>query len=243
MQLLGKSMNNSDKLCLQWNDFRANISTSFGHLRTDGDLTDVTLACEDGSQVEAHKVVLAASSPFFTNLLKKNKHKQPLIYMRGLQSNDLVAILDFLYHGEANILQESLDSFLALAEELQLKGLAGGSGSGKQEERPIKDASMKKEAANNGEIPVEPNATLNSSIEYQTLTMHQLDRANDSSDTTVAVNSDPEDLDSQIRSMITRSSRLPCYVFCICQLTNKYQTYKSVELGDQLGWIGIGSPR
>ena len=30
------------------------------------------------------------------------------------------------------------------------------------------------------------------------------------------------------------SSRLPCYVFCICLLTNKYQKYKSVELGDQL---------
>ena len=30
-------------------------------------------------------------------------------------------------------------------------------------------------------------------------------------------------------------SRLPCYVFCICLLTtNKYQKYKSVELGDQL---------
>ena len=31
------------------------------------------------------------------------------------------------------------------------------------------------------------------------------------------------------------TSRLPCYVFCICLLaTNKYQKYKSVELGDQL---------
>ena len=33
-------------------------------------------------------------------------------------------------------------------------------------------------------------------------------------------------------------SRLPCYVFCICMLTNKYQKYKSVELGDQLGVSG-----
>ena len=143
LQLLYNSMNNSDKLCLQWNDFRENISTSFGQLRTDRDLTDVTLACEDGSQVEVHKVVLAASSPFFMNLLKKNKHKHPLIYMRGLKSNDMLAILDFLYLGEANIFQESLDSFLALAEELQLKGLTGGSGYDKQEER-----SMKKEVPN-----------------------------------------------------------------------------------------------
>ena len=45
--------------------------------------------------------------------------------MRGLKTKDLVAIVDFIYHGEANIFQEDLDGFLALAEELQLKGLAG----------------------------------------------------------------------------------------------------------------------
>ena len=34
------------------------------------DFTDVSLACEDGLQVEAHKVVLIASSPFFLNILR-----------------------------------------------------------------------------------------------------------------------------------------------------------------------------
>ena len=34
-------------------------------------------------------------------------------------------MIDFFYHGEANVFQENLDSFLALAEELQLKGLRG----------------------------------------------------------------------------------------------------------------------
>ena len=48
-----------------------------------------------------------------------------MIYMRGLKAKDLVAIVDFIYHGEANIYQEDLDGFLALAEELQLKGLTG----------------------------------------------------------------------------------------------------------------------
>ena len=33
--------------------------------------------------------------------------------------------MDFLYCGEANVYQENLDSFLAIAEELQLKGLMG----------------------------------------------------------------------------------------------------------------------
>ena len=119
------SINMSEKLCLQWNDFQENIKSAFGNLREDNDFTDVTLACEDGQQVEAHKVILAASSPFFQKLLGRNKHPHPLIYMRGVKSEDLLAIVDFLYRGEANVFQENLDSFLAIAEELQLKGLMG----------------------------------------------------------------------------------------------------------------------
>ena len=114
-----------EKLCLQWNDFTENISSAFGDLRQDKEFTDVTLVCEDGQQVEAHKVVLVASSPFFLNILKMNKHPHPLIYMRGVRSDNLMAMVDFFYHGEANVYQENLDSFLNFAEELQLKGLRG----------------------------------------------------------------------------------------------------------------------
>ena len=113
----------SEKLCFQWNDFQNNLNTAFLNLQKDTDFNDVTLACEDGTQVEAHKVVLAASSPVVQNLLRRNKHNHPLIYMRGMKSHDLLAIVDFLYCGEANVFHENLDSFLAIAEELQLKGL------------------------------------------------------------------------------------------------------------------------
>ena len=114
-----------EKLCLQWNAFKENAIGSLGSLKDDKDFLDVTLASEDGKQIEAHKVILAMSSPFFENLLKRNKHPHPLIYMRGVKSEDLLAIVDFLYFGEANVYQENLDSFLAIAEELQLKGLMG----------------------------------------------------------------------------------------------------------------------
>ena len=115
----------SEKLCLKWNDFKDNVNTTFGSLRGDVEFADVTLACEDGQQVEAHKVILSASSPFFKNILKRNKHTHPLIFMRGVKSEDLRAIVDFLYFGEADVFQENLDSFLAIADELQLKGLMG----------------------------------------------------------------------------------------------------------------------
>ena len=115
----------SEKFCLKWNDFQENISTYFHSLREDTIFTNVTLACEDGNQIEAHKVILTACSPFFHSLLTKNKHSNPLIYMRGLKAKDLIAVVDFIYHGEVNIFQEDLDNFLALADELKLKGLSG----------------------------------------------------------------------------------------------------------------------
>ena len=36
-----------EKLCLQWNDFQDNISSSFGDLRDDQEFTDVTLVSDD----------------------------------------------------------------------------------------------------------------------------------------------------------------------------------------------------
>ena len=39
-----------------------------------------------------------------------------MIYMRGIKGKAMEAILDFIYCGEANIYQEELNDFLALAE-------------------------------------------------------------------------------------------------------------------------------
>ena len=137
-----------EKLCLQWNDFKDNASSAFGHLRQDKELTDVTLACEDGQKVETHKVVLIASSPFSLNILKRNKHPHPLIYMRGVRPENLRSMVDFFYYGEANVHQENLDSFLVLAEELQWKGLRGNQTEKEQEDiqKPTKPKSHPKSA-------------------------------------------------------------------------------------------------
>ena len=133
----------SEKLCLKWNDFQDNTNTAFGSLRNDNDFSDVTLACEDGQQFEAHKVILAAASPFFENIIRRNKHPHPLIYMRGVKSEDLVAIVDFLYCGEANVYQENLDAFLTIAEEISLKGLTKNDGQKTNEETEPKRTKSK----------------------------------------------------------------------------------------------------
>ena len=112
----------AEKFCLKWNEFEANIGVAFRELRDNKDFFDVTLACED-EQLQAHKVILSACSPFFRMVLRRNPHAHPLLYLRGVGPTNLKAILDFMYHGEVNVLQENLNSFLAVAEELKVKGL------------------------------------------------------------------------------------------------------------------------
>ena len=118
------SMSASEKLCLKWNDFQANYSESLRDLRGDQEFSDVTLACDGDVQIEAHKIILSASSPFFRSILKKNKHPHPLIFLKGLRNALLVSILDFIYDGEVNISHEDLNEFLAAAEDLKVKGLS-----------------------------------------------------------------------------------------------------------------------
>ena len=117
-------MTYSDNYIFKWDGFQESIKVNFGKLRTDTDFCDVTLACGDGHQVEAHKVILSTSSPFFEKLLKHNQHTHPLIYMRGMKIEDLSALVDFLYFGEASVAQQNLDSFLSIADELHLVGLS-----------------------------------------------------------------------------------------------------------------------
>ena len=70
----------SEKLRLEWQEFRENIANTFGGLRENADFADVTLVFKDCQKMAAHKLVLASSSPVFQNILKGNQHAHPLIY-------------------------------------------------------------------------------------------------------------------------------------------------------------------
>ena len=194
------AMDSSEKLRLQWNDFKENITSSFKELREDKEFSDVTLACQDGQQIEAHKIVLVSSSPFFMELLKKHKHPHPLVYMGGLKSEDLLAVVDFLYFGEAKVDQENLDSFLLLAEELRLKGLSGGVGAGNESLKEIsetKGTHLEQEVGQQVRAPLpKPNFEERSPQGYFDTT---------ASVTNDKISVDLQDLDEQIRSMITRT--------------------------------------
>lgn len=112
----------AQKFCLTWKDFNMIFNKEFEALRKSEDFFDVTLACEE-SQVDVHKLVLSASSDFFKNILKKNKHDHPLIYLTGVKFSDLQAILDFIYTGETEVAEKDLETLLDTASKLKVKGL------------------------------------------------------------------------------------------------------------------------
>ena len=102
--------------------FEANIKSAFLDIKEEKDFSDVTIACED-QQVEAHRVVLAANSNFFSRILKKNKHSHPLIYLKGIKFSVLEDLINFIYLGEVNVHRDNLQEFLDASEEVEVKGL------------------------------------------------------------------------------------------------------------------------
>ena len=92
-------------------------------MKKEKDFADVTLVCGDG-QTDSHKVILSAGSSFFQKILKNNPHSKPLIYLKGVKFSELQLVLSFIYEGEAPVAMSDVSSFLAVSEDLELKGFS-----------------------------------------------------------------------------------------------------------------------
>jgi len=109
--------------CLRWNDYEKKYAETFRTLREDIHFADVTLAV-DGHSMKAHRIILCACSSYFQNILRSiNPLQHPVLLLSDVQINDLTALMDFIYFGQVNITQDSLNSFLKVAEKLKIKGL------------------------------------------------------------------------------------------------------------------------
>ncbi|XP_012057202.1 PREDICTED: protein tramtrack, beta isoform-like [Atta cephalotes] len=140
-------MGSSQQFSLRWNNYLKHITCAFETLRSDEDLVDVTLSCE-GKKIRAHKMLLSACSTYFRDLFKENPCQHPIIIFRNVKFDDLAALVDFMYQGEVNVIQEQLASFLTTAELLAVQGLTDGTG---------KDDSLVEDDI---EIPNEPEVQL-----------------------------------------------------------------------------------
>ena len=148
----------SEKLNLEYNNFQSIVSSSFRKLRYDDDFYDVTLVSEDQQQVSAHKVVLSTCSEYFKNVLKKNKHSHPLLCLNDVNFNELKNILDYIYLGQLQILEEDLNQFLKIAQRFQIEGLMEALDTQSEDESAKKAVMLnfwKSKISNNEEVNVD----------------------------------------------------------------------------------------
>eukprot|EP00095_Tigriopus_kingsejongensis_P012309 maker-scaffold284_size223161-snap-gene-1.23 protein:Tk12309 transcript:maker-scaffold284_size223161-snap-gene-1.23-mRNA-1 annotation:"dna transcription factor activity" len=116
-------MGSAQKYSLKWNDFSVNVASTFRDLHTRNDFVDVTLACSDGSTLDAHKVILSSVSSYFRDILKTTPCKHPIIILKDTGKDEAAAMLEFAYTGEVNVAQELLPSLLQTARSFRIKGL------------------------------------------------------------------------------------------------------------------------
>ena len=115
-------MNLRAKLLLK-KESQSSLAPALQQLRQSGELLDVTLVSEDGTAVEAHRLVLSASSPVFRAMLGRHSQTQAIVFLPGASSSHLNSILDFLYTGETSVNHDEIDNFLGLANRFSIKEL------------------------------------------------------------------------------------------------------------------------
>jgi len=121
--MMGPQPVEDENFCLRWNDYEKKYAETFRTLREDEHFADVTLACE-GHAVKAHRIILCACSGYFGHILRTiNPAQHPVLLLSDVRPNDLTALMDFIYFGQVNITQDSLQSFLKVADKLKIKGL------------------------------------------------------------------------------------------------------------------------
>jgi len=112
-----------DTYHMSWGTYAQNATTLLANLINESDFTDVTLVCEGGKYIKAHRVILSGSSYFFNNFIRTITHQNPVVYLSGIAYEDLQAILELIYLGKTEVVQANLENFVKTAEKLKIIGL------------------------------------------------------------------------------------------------------------------------
>ncbi|XP_069191883.1 zinc finger and BTB domain-containing protein 41 isoform X2 [Procambarus clarkii] len=110
-------------LSLRWNNHRTSFLQVLSSMRDKKTYSDITIACA-GKFYSVHKFVLSTCSDYFVDIIEKTPCKHPIIVLKDIRHQDLEALLNYMYLGEVNVLQNELAGLIKAAECLRIKGLA-----------------------------------------------------------------------------------------------------------------------
>merc|ERR1712179_402156 len=109
---------------LKWKDFSSNVLSNVSDVIKEQSFCDVTLVSDDQKPFQAHRYVLSTFSPVLKEILLNNPHSHPLIYLRGVNHQELDSILQFIYFGKTWVDHSHIKKFAEAAKDLQIKKLA-----------------------------------------------------------------------------------------------------------------------
>ena len=197
---------------MKWNESDRNVREYLRKVREDQRLFDVTLATDDGQHIQAHRIILAAGSQFFSDIFLKSNHANMMIYLKGIHSVQVEHLLDFLYNGEVSVGQEEIKMFLEIGKELQVKGFENyvpGVGES-SEEGPARYANLDEEIHENGDNIIEEDIISETLLENNFCS----DGAFGEKDVGKFQLNANSDLDLQITQMIEKSEGVWCCKVC-----------------------------
>ena len=100
-----------------WSQFRDHCRRTIKDVRMTDQYSDVTLICGDQSPIRAHKLVLASASVEFKRMFSVDPDQHSLIYLRGVDHEELKLLLELIYSGEVKVHFDHLGGFYKLASQ------------------------------------------------------------------------------------------------------------------------------
>ena len=110
-----------EKFTLGWSTFHNHLLDTNNHLFHQKSFTDITLVSDDLLPIEAHKFILSSSSCVLQKLLQMDLSPKPVLFLRGIKNYELQALMQFLYLGETSIGVSTVERFLKIAKDLEIK--------------------------------------------------------------------------------------------------------------------------
>ncbi|XP_065584106.1 longitudinals lacking protein, isoforms F/I/K/T-like isoform X2 [Artemia franciscana] len=114
---------NSQEFCLKWDMHHRTLISIFEELLVNETFVDVTLVAE-GKSIRVHKVVLAACSAYFYDIVHLHQNHSLAIFLKDVKYSELQVLVDYMYRGEIQVAQGSLPSLIQTAQYLKIRGLA-----------------------------------------------------------------------------------------------------------------------
>ncbi|EEB14810.1 BTB domain transcription factor, putative [Pediculus humanus corporis] len=119
----GNDNSNSKQYSLRWEKHAFNLASEAGCFFEDESFLDCTLSAE-GQCIDAHKIILSASSSYLSNLLKIMPDKHPILIFNDIKFEQLKSLVAFIYNGSVNVSENNIHGFLNAAQSLLIKGLS-----------------------------------------------------------------------------------------------------------------------